>query len=133
MARTVELGGRTFDIKAGPLSIFYFHEEFGNSIMEDYARMTAVSPEAASDKEFYELLAQYDWPATLRLTWAFEKTADLNPNAFPPFDRWIGEFEYLNMGDHDFFIEVLGEATRGLFRARDQVQKQEERRESTKE
>jgi len=130
MARTVHLGGRTFTIKAGPLSLFYFHEEFGSSIMEDYARMFATSPEEAAEKSFYELLAQYDWPSALRLAWAFEKTASSDPD-FPIWEAWIAAFDYIDMGDNEFIVQVGEEATRGLFRTRDQAQKQEERKEST--
>jgi len=114
--RTVELGGRTFDIKAGPLSIFYFNDEFGSSILTDYAKIFGGKPEDEG-QEFYESLAQFDWPSALRVTWALAKTA--TPKDFPPFPRWIGGFEYLNMGDSDFVLAVLEEATHGLFRKDD--------------
>ena len=131
MARTVELGGREFTVKAGPLSIFYFHEEFGSSILEEYARMFASSPEENAEKDLYEVLAQYDWSAALRMTWAFEKTASSSPNEFPSWQSWIAAFEYIDMGDHEFMGQVGEEATRGLFRKRSETQEQEQREKTT--
>lgn len=130
MARTVELGGKAFDIKAAPPAVFYFHEEFGTSLITDYAKMFGPSliNEKAVPEDLYESMAQWDWPSALRVAWALAKTA--NPNGFPPFGRWIGEFEYMNMGDTSFILEVAEEANQGLFRTRDQVQQQEQREEA---
>lgn len=130
MARTVELGGQSFDIKAAPPAVFYYHEEFGSQLIADYAKMfgSSLIDEDAKPDDLYGSIAQWDWSAALRVAWALAKTA--NPNGFPTFGRWLGEFEFMNMGDTSFILEVAEEATQGLFRTRDQAQQQEKHKEA---
>lgn len=104
MMREIMIGEKTIRVRATPLALLYYKQEFNADLVGDLVAMRNM----ASDP------SQFDAVKFLQLVWAMNK-AD-NPEKFPSFETWLGGLDSLDFADADIMAAVVEEATDGFFR-----------------
>lgn len=104
--RIVTIDGKETRVRANPLALLYYRQEFGADLMGDMAKWQG----AGSD------LGRFDSVVFLQLVWALAKAGSDKPAGFPDFAAWLGALESFDFGDQALLAAVSAEATDGFFR-----------------
>jgi hypothetical protein len=102
--REITIGEKTIRVRATPLALLYYRQEFKTDLIGDLISMQ----EMASDP------SQFDSIKMLQLIWAMNK-AD-KPEGFPSFEGWLSNLDSIDFGDGDMMTAAIEEATDGFFR-----------------
>jgi len=102
--REIQIGDKTIRVRATPLALLYYRQEFKADLVGDLISMQ----EMASDP------SQFDSIKMLQLIWAMNK-AD-KPEGFPSFEGWLSNLDSIDFGDGDMMTAAIEEATDGFFR-----------------
>ena len=102
--REITIGEKTIRVRATPLALLYYRQEFKTDLIGDLISMQ----EMASDP------SQFDSIKMLQLIWAMNK-AD-KPEGFPSFEGWLSNLDSINFDDGDMMTAVIEEAADGFFR-----------------
>lgn len=103
--RTVDIGGKQVGLKATPLALLYYKQEFKTDLIGDLLKMQALANDPSA----------LDSVAILQIAWAMNKAAEQG-KSFPHFEAWLGQFEYVDFSDQDTMTEIMNEAAEGFFR-----------------
>jgi hypothetical protein len=102
--REITIGEKQIRVRATPLALLYYRQEFKADLIGDLISMQEV----ASDP------SQFDSIKMLQLIWAMNK-AD-KPEGFPSFERWLSNLDSIDFDDGDMMTAVIKEAADGFFR-----------------
>ena len=102
--REITVGGKQMRVRATPLALLYYRQEFKADLVGDLISMQ----EMASDP------SRFDSIKMLQLIWAMNKADDAKN--FPSFEGWLGSFDNIDFGDGEMLTEAIEEATDGFFR-----------------
>jgi len=102
--REITVGGKQMRVRATPLALLYYRQEFKTDLIGDLISMQ----EMANDP------SQFDSIKMLQLIWAMNK-AD-KPEGFPSFEGWLSNLDSIDFDDGDMMTAVIEEATDGFFR-----------------
>jgi hypothetical protein len=102
--REITIGEKTIRVRATPLALLYYRQEFKTDLIGDLISMQ----EMASDPN------QFDSIKMLQLIWAMNK-AD-KPEGFPSFEGWLSNLDSIDFGDGDMMTAAIEEAEDGFFR-----------------
>ena len=102
--REIIVGGKQMRVRATPLALLYYRQEFKADLVGDLISMQEV----ASDP------SQFDSIKMLQLIWAMNK-AD-KPEGFPSFEGWLSSLDSIDFDDGDMMTAVIEEAADGFFR-----------------
>jgi hypothetical protein len=102
--REITIGEKQIRIRATPLALLYYRQEFKADLVGDLISMQ----EMASDP------SRFDSIKMLQLIWAMNK-AD-KPEGFPSFEGWLSNLDSIDFGDGDMMTAVIEEAEDGFFR-----------------
>jgi hypothetical protein len=102
--REITVGGKQMRVRATPLALLYYRQEFKADLVGDLISMQ----EMANDP------SQFDSIKVLQLIWAMNK-AD-KPEGFPSFEGWLSGLDGIDFADGDMMTAVIEEATDGFFR-----------------
>ena len=102
--REITIGEKTIRVRATPLALLYYRQEFKTDLIGDLMSMQAMSTDPS----------QFDALKFLQLIWAMAK-AD-NPKEAPSFEIWLGTLDGFDFADADVMTAVVEEATDGFFR-----------------
>ena len=102
--REITIGEKTIRVRATPLALLYYRQEFKADLIGDLISMQ----EMASDP------SQFDALKFLQLIWAMAKADDAK--GFPSFEAWLADLESFDFADADIMTTVIEEATDGFFR-----------------
>jgi hypothetical protein len=102
--REITIGEKTIRVRATPLALLYYRQEFKADLVGDLISMQEV----ASDP------SQFDALKFLQLIWAMNK-AD-KPEGFPSFEGWLSNLDSIDFDDGDMMTAVIEEAADGFFR-----------------
>jgi len=102
--REITIGDKTIRVRATPLALLYYRQEFKADLIGDLISMQ----EMASDP------SQFDALKFLQLIWAMAKADDAK--GFPSFEAWLADLESFDFADADIMTTVIEEATDGFFR-----------------
>lgn len=97
----VKIGGIEMRLRAAPPALLFYNQEFKRDLVTD-----AISVASGGTVDGLKIM---------RLVWAMNKMEHLG-TSFPSFEKWIEQFEYLDLGDADNFTKVVGELQNGFFR-----------------
>ena len=111
--RTVNLGGKDIGLKATPLALLYYKQEFKTDLIGDLLKMQALANDPSA----------LDSVAILQIAWAMNKAAEGKGKTFPHFESWIEQFEYVDFSDADTLTAIMNEAADGFFRRGSQTAK----------
>jgi hypothetical protein len=102
--REITIGEKQIRVRATPLALLYYRQEFKADLVGDLISMQEV----ASDP------SQFDSIKMLQLIWAMNK-AD-KPEGFPSFEGWLSNLDSIDFDDGDMMTAVIEEAADGFFR-----------------
>lgn len=108
--REIKLGDKTIEIKATPLTLLYYKQEFKSDLIGDLAKLE----KAETDPTKIDMLI------ILQLVWAMAKT--LKGIKFPKFEKWLGEFESIDAQDINMMNEIMQEVAEGFFSKHQKLQ-----------
>lgn len=103
--RTIKIGEKEIGLKATPLALLYYKQEFKTDLIGDLLKMQAIADDPSA----------LDSVALLQIAWAMNKAAEGN-KSFPHFEAWLEQFEYVDFSDTDMLTEIMNEAAEGFFR-----------------
>ena len=120
--REINIGNQTVRVRATPLALLYYRQEFGSDLLSDFIKLGVSLKDllplvGKADQLDLSVLGSFDFDAVtlLRITWAMAK-ADAFGKEFPSFEKWLSSFEDINIFDKEFLAAVLEEASTGFFR-----------------
>lgn len=103
--REIKIGGKEIRVKASPLTLLFYKQEFKSDMIGDILKLHGVqnNPE------------KLDSLMLLQVIWAMNKTAEFGKD-FPSFPRWLEALDSFDISDTDMLKAVFEEATEGFFR-----------------
>lgn len=104
--KTVNIGDNEVNLKASPVTLFYYKQEFKTDLIGDLIKMS----DQGND------LTNLDTITILQLVWAMAKSANGTGKTFPGFEKWLVDLESIDFTDQEFISAVIGEAEAGFFR-----------------
>lgn len=104
--RTIKIGEKEIGLKATPLALLYYKQEFKSDLIGDLLKMQAIANDPSA----------LDSVALLQIAWAMNKAAEGKGKAFPHFESWLEQFEYVDFSDADTMTAIMDEAADGFFR-----------------
>ncbi|WP_025849118.1 hypothetical protein [Paenibacillus ehimensis] len=116
--RELVIGEQTIRVRATPLALLYYKQEFKSDLLGDLAGMAKLlKPGAKKTPDLESLdMKHFDSVAILQLTWAMAK-ADAFPKKFPSFETWISTLDNFDLTDKSTMLAVMEEAADGFFRS----------------
>ncbi len=103
--RTITIDGKELGLRATPLALLYYRQEFKKDLIGDLVSLT----EMADD------LTKMDSVKLLQMVWAMNKAHNFGKQ-FSNFEKWLEGLESVDFSDEGFMLEVIGEAENGFFR-----------------
>ena len=104
--KTVQLGSKKIGLKATPLALLFYKQEFGSDLVTDLIELSKAEMD----------LSKLDFVVLLQLVWAMNRTYTGPGKQFPNFEEWLAQFDSMNLDDEQFYLDVLEEAEHGFFR-----------------
>lgn len=104
--RTIKIGEKEIGLKATPLALLYYKQEFKTDLIGDLLKMQALANDPSA----------LDSVAILQIAWAMNKAAEGKGKTFPHFESWLEQFEYVDFSDADTLTAIMNEAADGFFR-----------------
>ncbi|MCF8012681.1 MAG: hypothetical protein K9L56_15540 [Clostridiales bacterium] len=108
--KTINIGEKELGLRATPLALLYYQQEFDKDLMADLVSMQDMANIADGD------FSSFDSVKILQICYVMNK-ADNFGKSFPDFEKWLGDLESIDFADPDFLTEVVEEATNGFFRS----------------
>jgi hypothetical protein len=102
--REITIGEKTIRVRATPLALLFYKQEFNADLIGDLMSMQAMATDPS----------QFDALKFLQLIWAMAKADDAK--GFPSFEAWLADMESFDFADNDIMTAVIEEATDGFFR-----------------
>lgn len=104
--RTIKIGEKEIGLKATPLALLFYRQEFKSDLIGDLLKMQAIADDPST----------LDSVALLQIAWAMNKAAEGKGKTFPHFESWLEQFEYVDFSDADTLTAIMNEAADGFFR-----------------
>lgn len=105
--QTVKIGNNDVNLKASPVALFYYRQEFKSDLIGDLIKMSNQAKD----------LSNIDSIAILQLIWAMAKAANGTGKNFTGFEKWLADLESIDFADQSLMNAVIGEAEDGFFRS----------------
>ena len=102
--KEITIGDKTIRIRATPLALLYYRQEFKADLVGDLISMQEMTNDPS----------QFDSIKMLQLIWAMNKADDAKN--FPSFEGWLGSLDGIDFADGDMMTAVIKEAEDGFFR-----------------
>lgn len=124
--REIRIGSREVRVRATPLALLFYKQEFKADLLGDLMKMLQGMVGAQSlfgkgngtpnlDVQNIDL-GQLDTVMLIQLIWAMAK-ADSFGKQFPSFVEWVASFETFDLFDSGILSAVMEEAAEGFFRS----------------
>lgn len=104
--REVEIDGKAVKIRANPLALLYYKQEFKSDLVGDMFKWQNVGNDPT----------RLDFILFLQLVWAMAKAGSNSSKDFPSFKGWLAGLESFDITDEELITEVITEAQDGFFR-----------------
>jgi hypothetical protein len=120
--REIDLGGKIVRVRATPLALLYYRQEFKSDLLGDFAKLKdLVKEERQEDGTVKQELNidGFDYIFFLRITWAMAKADSYGGNEkFAGFEAWLASLGQIDFGDINFLSAVMEEAADGFLAGR---------------
>lgn len=103
--REIKIGGKEIRVKASPLTLLFYKQEFKSDMIGDILKLHAVQKNPA----------ELDSLIFLQIIWAMNKAAEYGKD-FPSFPKWLETLDAFDISDTDMLKAVFEEAAEGFFR-----------------
>lgn len=104
--REINIGEQVVRVRATPLALLFYKQEFKSDLLGDLAKMDAVEQD----------ISRLDTVMFLQLIWAMAKAEQFGKGEFPAFVNWVGTLDSFDISDVNILNAVLEEAANGFFR-----------------
>jgi hypothetical protein len=104
--REIKIGDKTIGLKATPLALLFYKQEFNHDLAGDLIKLRDVQEQPDS----------FDALLFLQIAWAMAKAANGLNKQFPSFINWLSELEFFDITDNDTIQAIADEAIDGFFR-----------------
>jgi hypothetical protein len=108
--RTIQIGNKELGLRATPLALLYYKQEFDEDLIEDLVSLQDMAKMADGD------FSGFDSVKILQICYAMNK-ADNFGKQFHGFEKWLSELESIDFADENFMMNVIEEASDGFFRS----------------
>ncbi|WP_010278797.1 hypothetical protein [Paenibacillus senegalensis] len=106
--REIKIGEQTVRIKAAPLALLYYKQEFEADLLGDLTSLQTLKEDPT----------KIDTVLLLQLVWAMAKCeAYGSQREHPSFFEWVGSLESIDFNELSNFVGILEEAENGFFRS----------------
>lgn len=105
--RELKIGDQQVRVRATPLALLFYKQEFRSDLLGDLMKMQAVVQDPS----------QLDSVALLQLIWSMAKADAYGQGQFPSFVDWVAKLESFDLADTAVITAALEEAANGFFRA----------------
>ncbi len=102
--REITIGDKTIRVRATPLALLYYKQEFNTDLVGDLMSMQNMVNDPS----------QFDALKFLQLIWAMAKADEAK--GFPSFETWLSGLGSFDFADEGIMTAVVEEATDGFFR-----------------
>mgnify|MGYP001120848229 CR=1 FL=1 len=102
--REITIDGKQVRVRATPLALLYYKQEFNADLLGDFMRLEAVERDPG----------QFDSITMMQIVWAMLR-AD-KPKKYPSFENWLETLENFDFSDEGLWKVVAEEAAEGFFR-----------------
>ena len=113
--REIQVGDKVIRVRATPLALLFYKQEFNADLIGDLNSMQKVEKEPE----------KFDSIKMLQMVWAMNK-AD-KAEDFPSFQVWLSGLDSFDFSDEDVINAVMEEAQDGFFRRSGQQQQKQRR------
>lgn len=110
--REINVGETKLRVRATPLALLYYKQEFKTDLLGDLTKLEAVKNDPS----------KLDTVTLLQIVWAMAK-ADSSGQSFPSFIEWVGSLETVDFSDPAFLAAALEEAADGFLRRESRKQR----------
>lgn len=133
--RIVKMGEKEIGLKASPLALLYYKQEFKTDLLGDLIKLSGNLAKVGgdliklaelaekgnndvnmNDLDLDAIAAELDTVAILKLVWAMNKASEGPGKPFPGFESWLEGLEVFDLTDQTFIGMVMREAMDGFFR-----------------
>ena len=104
--KEITISDKQVIIKATPLALLYYKQEFNSDLVGDMAKLQDIDKNPS----------QFNSVVLLQMIWAMAKAGAGPGNKFPPFVGWLTDMESIDFADNEMIIAVMDEAADGFFR-----------------
>ena len=108
--RTAIIGGKKIRLRANPLALLYYKQEFDRDLLADIIKLQSL--QSLQDGDFSSL----DMVSLFQIAYAMNKAAK-PADVFPTFEEWLAQFETIGFDDPQWIVDVVEEAADGFFRS----------------
>ena len=108
--RTVKIGEKELGLRATPLALLYYKQEFDKDLIEDLVSFQNMAEIENGD------FSGFDSVKILQICYAMNK-ADNFGKQFPDFEKWLSKLDSIDLADQEFMLAIIEEATNGFFRS----------------
>src|SRR5690554_3087866 len=108
--RTVKIGEKELGLRATPLALLYYKQEFDKDLIEDLISFQNMAEIENGD------FSGFDSVKILQICYAMNK-ADNFGKQFPDFEKWLSKLDSIDLADQEFMLAIIEEATDGFFRS----------------
>ena len=108
--RTVKIGNKEIGLRATPLALLYYKQEFDKDLIEDLISFQNMAEIENGD------FSGFDSVKILQICYAMNK-ADNFGKQFPDFEKWLSKLDSIDLADQEFMLAIIEEATDGFFRS----------------
>ena len=107
--RTTIIGGKKIQLRANPLALLYYKQEFDRDLLADIIKLQSL--QSLQDGDFSGL----DTVVLLQVAYAMNKAAKTS-ETFPGFEEWLDGFDSIGFDDPTWLMAIIEEALDGFFR-----------------
>lgn len=111
--REINIGEQTVRVRATPLALLFYKQEFHTDLLGDLTKMEALVKNKDGEQQVDP--SKFDMVAILQMVWAMAK-ADAFGKPFPSFMDWLASLDGMDLSDPMFLVAALEEAAEGFFR-----------------
>lgn len=127
MMREIMIGEQQVRVRATPLALLFYKQEFKSDILADLLKMIDVEKfmknGSYNETDVIDLLERFDIVTVYQIVWAMAKADSFGQGQFPSFVQWFSQLNVENLYDQNVITSVIEEATDGFFRSGQGVRK----------
>ena|SRR6056297_2820245 len=107
--KKIKIGKKELGLKASPLALFYYRQEFGKDLVADLISLQDLKNITEED------FSSFDSVKLLQLIYIMNKASKFGKE-FPNFEDWLNDLGYIDFSDESWMTVVMEEAKSGFFR-----------------
>lgn len=109
--KTVKMGNKELGLRATPLALLYYRQEFDKDLIEDLVSFQNMAGMEKGD------FSGFDSLKILQMCYAMNKANNFGKKQTPDFTSWLSKLDSVDFADENFILEVINEAMDGFFRS----------------